>query len=219
MVKTDISELKERDYYAELGDYVIYSIINLTNQKRYIGRTRNPKRRIAQHFIGIKKHKHPNPLVNNESNSDFGYEILETGIPKEQGKEKERFYIQEFKTYEDDYGYNGKDHCVSTIKNPKPKRVVKPRTVIVEEMVINVKKMRWLRENRGLTQTQLAELMGITNRATICAMEKEPWAVTLPTINRLARALECSPLSLIKIEEREVEEDAKSISHKTRQTE
>ena len=200
MIKTDVSELRNDEYPA----YTIYSLVNLKNQKRYIGRTKNPRQRIKQHFAGLKSHHHPNALLNEDANCDFGYEILETSVPIHLGKKKERDYITRYKTYEKEYGYNAKDHCVSTILNP-PKTEVKP-TTFYEEMSVNVKKIQRLREQKGITQKELAKLIGATSRSTICNFEKEKRNCRLGTLNRIARALGCSPLSLIEIREVEVEE-------------
>ena len=86
----------------------IYKLTYLENNKSYIGKSTNVKKRIADHFksaIGI------------ESIADqaIHHEMLRTGIwnwtievigyfPKEQLNEKEKFYIKEFDCI--NYGFN-----------------------------------------------------------------------------------------------------------------
>lgn len=197
MIKTDISELK--DHKPVYGEYAIYSLVNLDNGKRYIGRTKNLSQRIGQHLGTLKSHKHQNPLINADSNCKFGYEILEEGIPYERRKEKEREYIERYKTYQPQYGYNSKDHCVATINN----KVIK--TKLVEEMVVNIQKIKRLRNEKGLSQAQLANLIGVAHKSSICKMEREMRYCSFATLNKIAKALDCSPLSLIRIDEYEEE--------------
>lgn len=189
--------------------YTIYSLINLESGKRYIGRTKNLKQRIQNHFSCIKGKNHPNPLINQDSECHFDFEVLEENVSGEEKKEKERYYIQRYKTYDERYGYNVMDHCVATIKSGKVEKKHVPPKRIVEEMSINVAKIRRLRNEKGLTQEDLARLMGASHKSTICKLEKEPWNCTLTTLNHLAKALNCSPLSLVKVEEREIEESCR----------
>lgn len=194
MISTDITELQSGEYPA----YTIYSLVNLKNQKRYIGRSKNPRQRIKQHFINLKSHNHPNKLINADSDCEFGYEILETSVPIAFGKKKEREYIERFKTYESEYGYNGKDHCVSTITNPK---YISTKTIFYEELSVNTKKIRRLRKQQGLTLAELAELIGAKSRASAYHYENEKRDISFCTLNKIAKALNCSPLSLIEIKE------------------
>ena len=122
MIRKDTSELKGGDNHSDIQNTLtIYSIVNLDNGKRYIGRTKNPKQRIRHHFYGIKTHTHPNPLLNKESNSEFGYEILEEGISIDQGYDKELHYMMLYKTYEEEFGYNAKDKALKRAIKEKDK--------------------------------------------------------------------------------------------------
>jgi group I intron endonuclease len=136
MIHTDTAELKE-DTPTE--SYTIYSIVNLENGKRYVGRSQHPKRRIKFHLCNLHTHNHPNPLINKDSNCEFGYEILEEGVPFEDRKEREKTWIFAFKTYDEKHGYNANDPCVKT--EPELVRRVKPKYVN-EVMVINVEKIK-----------------------------------------------------------------------------
>jgi len=113
MIQTDVSELKFYKYCTDVPcTYTIYSLVNLKNGKRYIGRTHYPRQRIQQHFWDLKSHKHSNILLNNESYDKFGFEILEEGILFTDRTDKERDYIIKYKTYDEQFGYNAKDPCL-----------------------------------------------------------------------------------------------------------
>ena len=112
MIKTDVEELKTRDYTILFAPYTIYSLVNLDNGKRYIGRTQNPKERLKQHFRDIKSHKHPNKLLNKDSDCQFAFEILEEGITFAYRTKKERKYILLHRTYDKNLGYNTVDPCL-----------------------------------------------------------------------------------------------------------
>ena len=107
MIRKDVNEIEKRTFYG-FNDYTIYALVNLDNGKRYIGRTEDPRSRIKAHFYGIKTHKHPNKLINKDSDCEFGYEILETGLSVTDG-DKEKTYMMFYQTYDDDFGYNGND--------------------------------------------------------------------------------------------------------------
>ena len=116
MILTDPNVLEGGSRYDDtLKHYVIYSLVNLDNGKRYIGRTRNPKTRIKQHFVDLRAKKHSNPFINKDCDSHFGFEILEENITFDDRTDKERYYILLYKTYDEDYGYNVKDPCVRQI--------------------------------------------------------------------------------------------------------
>ena len=85
---------KSFDFY-----YSIYSLVNVENGKRYIGRTQNPKSRISTHMGLLKTGKHPNPLLNQDSGQRFEFEILKDGIvDRNEAKRMERFYMLKYKT-------------------------------------------------------------------------------------------------------------------------
>ena len=110
MIETDYHLLPGRERGDDLLPYaVIYSLVNLENGKRYIGRTCNPKKRIYAHFNQLKKHSHKNKLLNQDSNCKFGFEILEEGIHWRNQEDKELEWMAKFKTYDERYGYNAHD--------------------------------------------------------------------------------------------------------------
>ena len=113
MYRAKISELKGGPYFSDtLSTYTIYSLVNLDNCKRYIGRTQNPKERIKQHFVDIRGRKHSNKFLNEESGCRFSFEILEEGISTIERTNKERTYILLHRTYDEEFGYNVNDPCI-----------------------------------------------------------------------------------------------------------
>lgn len=110
MVETDYLNAPNRKYAYERERFFVYSIVNLDNGKRYIGRTKNPRQRIMSHFAALKSHRHPNKQMNEDSKKGcrFGYEILESGISYEE-RSKECEIMLRFKTNDERYGYNFKD--------------------------------------------------------------------------------------------------------------
>ena len=125
----DISELKESTWYESEHRtrdgrvcvwssryYTIYSLINLDNGKRYIGRTRNPRQRIKTHLQGIKSGKHINRLINADANCRFTFEILEERVEPEKRVDTEISYMVKYRTYDERFGYNANDPIVKRIE-------------------------------------------------------------------------------------------------------
>lgn len=120
MIETDPHRLKGGYKYGDRLDHaVIYSLINLANGKRYIGRTRNPMMRIFSHLTALKGRYHKNPLINKDSDCMFGFEILEEDVRFIDETEREFHYIVEYKTYDERYGYNCNDPAIRTTKSRK----------------------------------------------------------------------------------------------------
>lgn len=126
----NLSDLKEKEAYTSYIErpdgtiykswnyyYSIYSLINTENGKRYIGRTINPLSRIRTHLCGIKTKHHHNLLINADANCEFDFEILADHIAdRNAAKELERTYMLLYKTYDDNFGYNGNDRMVHKLK-------------------------------------------------------------------------------------------------------
>lgn len=117
MIETDTRILKGGDQYRDrLPQAVIYSLINLANGKRYIGRTRNPRQRISNHLAALKGHYHKNPLINKDSDCMFGFEILEENVSFLERSNREVHYILEYRTFDERYGYNCNDPALKVLK-------------------------------------------------------------------------------------------------------
>lgn len=64
--------------------------------------------------------------------------------------------------------------------------------------------IREKRIKKGLTQMQLAELMGYTSKAAICKVERGDDNITSDRIRKFAKALDCSEYELMGLSKEEV---------------
>lgn len=87
----------------------IYIIINNINNKKYIGKSNNIKRRIQEHMNPYEQKRTPNkPLYlafNKYGIENFSFDILEE-CDKEKLNQKERYWIAYYHSDEPEYGYN-----------------------------------------------------------------------------------------------------------------
>lgn len=93
-------------------DFYYYTIVNLINQKQYIGITEYPELRRQQHWRRLQNNSHPNPklqhAVNKYGLDHFQFYILEHKIynSKEEGYQYEQKLIEQFNTLEEGYNCN-----------------------------------------------------------------------------------------------------------------
>ena len=95
----------------------IYSFINKTTGKRYIGQAAYMMGRKGNHLLHLRRNDHDNSYFQNAFNKygeeDFTFEILEE-VPKlEDGTndrdkltEREQYWMDFYKSYEEEFGYN-----------------------------------------------------------------------------------------------------------------
>jgi len=91
----------------------IYSINNIVNNKRYIGKSKNIYFRIKQHVYDLKtgRLKNENDYMRNSwnkySQENFTYEVIEI-LPKDDSllNERELYWINYFRTLNREFGYN-----------------------------------------------------------------------------------------------------------------
>lgn len=62
-------------------------------------------------------------------------------------------------------------------------------------------KIKRLREQKGLTQLELANMIGFTSKSSIAKIEKDARGVSMPKIKAIAEALHVSVLYLIGLED------------------
>lgn len=90
----------------------IYCIENLINKKKYVGQSVNIYNRWSSHKGELNRNCHCNGHLQNSWNKygeeNFKFYILEK-CSKDNLDEKEIYYIDTFKTLDENYGYNDKD--------------------------------------------------------------------------------------------------------------
>lgn len=90
--------------------HAIYKITNLVNNKCYIGSAVDVVTRLAVHKSGLKYHKQPNAHLQSAydkyGNDNFSFDILEVVNDKTQLLKREQIWINYFKSYEPEFGYN-----------------------------------------------------------------------------------------------------------------
>lgn len=83
-----------------MGSHSIYLIRNTVNGKLYVGRTIDPKRRQRHHFSDLKSGTHHNQYLQNAFNmygeGAFVFEVIEAGIPDDEIKAREIFWVSEY---------------------------------------------------------------------------------------------------------------------------
>lgn len=88
----------------------IYIIKNNLNGKVYVGSTRSFKERYDEHRLHLSKNKHHNPRLQhawNKYDSDsFIFEIVEIIDDKSERLPREAFWISQFNSSDDSFGYN-----------------------------------------------------------------------------------------------------------------
>jgi group I intron endonuclease len=90
----------------------IYCIECLINNKKYIGKSKNIKKRLSKHQTMLKKNTHENKHLQSAYNKygkeNFSFYILEE-CEESEVSEKEKYYIKIFKTKDREFGYNCTD--------------------------------------------------------------------------------------------------------------
>lgn len=88
----------------------IYCIINIVNNKVYIGATKNLADRKSQHFSELRNNKHPNEYLQNSWNKygeeNFAFVPIELNLSLNVIDKHETFWINQFRSTNDKYGYN-----------------------------------------------------------------------------------------------------------------
>jgi group I intron endonuclease len=111
----------------------IYKILNLTNNKIYIGSTNNYKKRFREHKIKLKHNKHHSIFLQNAYNKygieNFEYIIIEE-CPKEIKLNREQFYMDSLNpeynmSINSSSPMEGKKHSAETIA--KFKNITRPK--------------------------------------------------------------------------------------------
>lgn len=112
----------------------IYSITNLVNNKKYVGKSVSIYSRFGQHRTELRRNEHCNKYLqhawNKYGEENFKFEIIEEH-DKENLREKEIYWINEYKTLYAETGYNLIDE--SKLSNEDGKNLPKNRICEIDE--------------------------------------------------------------------------------------
>lgn len=93
---------------SDCTTYSIYKIVCFRNYRVYIGKTYDVKRRKREHFYNLELNKHYNKELQYAFNkwgaSAFYFEVIETGLSKDQAYEREQYWITQFDCFK--HGFN-----------------------------------------------------------------------------------------------------------------
>lgn len=85
----------------------IYKITNTKNNKVYVGQSQNVYERESEHFLALRRGRHPNKLMQKDWNKDnhgFRFDVIEF-VPLKDLNEREKYWIDKLGTMEP-HGYN-----------------------------------------------------------------------------------------------------------------
>ena len=143
----------------------IYKIINLVNNKVYVGKSLNLKNRKYSHFNSLKKNKHPNEHLQNAFNKygkeNFVFEILELVFDISILSKREQYWIEELKSYVRNIGYNirreSDENCISveTIEKLKNVQDKNSKPVICIELNEKFRSVRDAERITGIDESQI----------------------------------------------------------------
>lgn len=94
----------------ELAECGVYKIINIINDKIYIGSASNIRISEQQYNNDLKNRSHPNRLLQEDiieyGEANFKFEVIEIVKDKDNLLERCQFWLDKFKSYDSDLGYN-----------------------------------------------------------------------------------------------------------------
>jgi len=88
----------------------IYKIINIINNKVYVGSSKNINKRKSRHFCDLRDNKHSNKHLQNSYNkygkNNFKFEIIEYIDNENKLLEREQYWIDKLNVCDKNFGYN-----------------------------------------------------------------------------------------------------------------
>lgn len=88
----------------------IYCIVNNVDGKKYIGKSSNSRKRFIMHRCLLNKNKHWNKHLqrawNRDGENNFEFFLIADQVHDNELNEKEKYYIEYFKTRDENFGYN-----------------------------------------------------------------------------------------------------------------
>lgn len=158
----------------------IYCIQNMINGKRYIGSSKDIYVRFSQHKGELNKGKHINTLLqrawNKYGKENFKFYIMEeTGdiLTRRELLELEDFYIEKYKTYKDENGYNIAKPTETFIRDYNEnfyENFFNTNNKISREQFDEI---IFYLCNTDLPNKKIADLVGISNRNVVAIYERQ----------------------------------------------
>lgn len=102
--QTEVSELGGDCIMTK--SYCIYCHTNTINGKKYIGQTCQDVHKRWQNGFGYREEQYIRKAIDKYGWDNFTHDILEENLSQDEANERERFYIQLYKTYNSQFGYN-----------------------------------------------------------------------------------------------------------------
>jgi len=171
----------------------IYSITNKLNNKKYIGSSKNVHIRFNSHRNDLNQNKHYNGHLQNSWNKygedNFVFNLIEKFNDLDNLFIAEQKWIEYYKSFIDDYGYNmrpasksscfGFKHSLETKKkhSERSKGESNGNSVLTEE---NVPIIRLLSKDEGITSSSLARYYKVGNSAVARIISNESWKGVQP---------------------------------------
>jgi len=129
--------MKETQNTEKLEQSGIYMILNLSNNKTYVGSSVRLHKRKWEHFNDLKKNKHHNPHLQASFNKHglgmFKFIILERGIPRDQLIERETHWIKLKDCMNPKVGYNMGVPQKDDVVKHRPETVHKLRLIALRQ--------------------------------------------------------------------------------------
>lgn len=126
--------------------YTVYKHTNLINNKVYIGQTSyvNPEKRWGKYGQKYSTCTFFYSAILKYGWDNFSHEILETNLTAEEANEKEKYYINLYKSNQEDFGYNltsgGEQGKVLSVLSRQKMSIAKKGKPLTEEHRRNISK-------------------------------------------------------------------------------
>ena len=182
----------------------VYRLIHKPTGKIYVGSSRDPWLRIYNHVSALKRGEHPNEAMQKDFNQyggEYDVAILDT-IRCREDNNKEFLWMDALRTREAPFGYNVNDHSKgSDIYNfkcypvPMSGPIYDPRKKKIDTSTVGGR-IAARRKEIGMTQQELAVLVGLKSKQAISKIEKSVNGIGVVTLDNIAKALRASPAEL-----------------------
>lgn len=144
----------------------VYKIVNIINNKIYIGSSINVVKRKSQHFSEFRNNTHKNPYFQKSFNKygeeNFKFEVIEFVEDKTKLVECEQYWIDFYQSFKSEYGYNLNpvaSNCLGTVrsKETREKMSRSKKELLKNGVTFSEEHLQHLRKPRNKTLENLSE--------------------------------------------------------------